>query len=102
MLQPCTVSATEHWRNMLARIVQCGVTTGGCFCAPDVATHRVKLGFPSIRQPTVDVYCICGICRTQLPHVPHWVPRSLGPCRFGRHTGVACPGFRLFAYFHLP
>ena len=74
LLQPCTVLATECWRDMLVRIVQCGVATGGCFCAMDVATKSVKPGFPGSTQPSVDVYCICGLCSTQLPRVCHWIP----------------------------
>ena len=74
LLQPCGVLATECWRDMLVRIVQCGVATSGCFCAMDVATKSVQLGFPGSTQPSVDVYCICGLCSTQLPQVPHWIP----------------------------
>ena len=74
LLQPCTVLATECWRDMLVRIVQCGVATGGCFCAMDVATNSVKLGFPGSTQPSVDVYCICRLCSTPLPRVRHWIP----------------------------
>ena len=74
MLQPCTVLATECWRDMLVRIFQCGVATGGCFCAMDVATKSVEIRFPSSTQPSVDVYCICGLCSTQLARVRHWVP----------------------------
>ena len=74
MLQPCTVLATECWHDMLVRIVQCGVALGGCFCAMDVATKCVKLGFPGSTQASVDVDCICGLCSTQLPRVRHWIP----------------------------
>ena len=71
LLQPCTVLATECWRDLLVRIVQRGVATGGCFCAIDVATKSLKLGFPGSTQPNVDVYCICGVCSTQLPRLRH-------------------------------
>ena len=74
LLQPCTVLAIECWCDMLVRIVQRGVATGGCFCAMHVAATSVKLGFLGTTQPTVDVYCICGVCSTQLPWVRHWIP----------------------------
>ena len=73
LLQSCAVLATECWRGMLVCIVQQGVATGGCFCAMDVATKCVKLGFPGSTQPTVDVYCICGVCSTQLPRLRHCI-----------------------------
>ena len=72
LLQPSIVLATEC--DMLVRIVQCRVATGGCFCAMDVATRSVKLGFRGSTQPSVDVYCICGLCSTPLPRVRHWIP----------------------------
>ena len=72
--QPCTVLAIECCRDMLVRIVQCGVATGGCFCAVDVATKSVKLGLPGSTQPSVDVYCMCGLCSGRLPRVRHWIP----------------------------
>ena len=74
LLQPRTVLATECWHDMLVLIVQCGVATGGCFCAMDVATKSVKLRFPGSTQPSVDVYCICGVCSIPLPRVRHWIP----------------------------
>ena len=39
-----------------------------------MATKCVTLGFPGTTQPTVDVYCICGVCSIQLPRVSHWIP----------------------------
>ena len=74
LLQPCTAMATECWRDMPVRIVQCGVVTGGYFCAMDVATKSVKLGFLGSTQPNVDIYCIRGLCSTQLPLWRHWIP----------------------------
>ena len=40
----------------------------------DVATKSVKLGFFGSTQLSVDVYCICGVCSTQLPRLRHWIP----------------------------
>ena len=74
LLQPCTVLATKCWPDMLVRIVQRGFATGGCLCAMDVATKSVKLGFPGSTQPSVDVYCMCGVCSTQLLRLRHWMP----------------------------
>ena len=74
LLQLCTVLATECWRDMLVCIFQHGAPSSGCFCAMDVATKFVNLRFLGTTQPTNDVYCMCGVCSTQLPRVRHWIP----------------------------